>query len=76
MNRKFIVAVLLCAMPVFAQAQNPKVNKADAQKVVTIITGDKAKTQTYCDIQKLGEQMGQAYEKKNLKLVDELSEKN
>jgi flagellar motility protein MotE (MotC chaperone) len=76
MNRKFIVAILLiAAVPVCAHAQNPKVSKDDAQKVVTIISGDKAKTQTYCDIQKLGEQMRQAYEKKNLKLVDELSEK-
>jgi hypothetical protein len=40
--------------------------------VVTIISGDKAKTQTYCDIQKLGGEMEQAYEKRNLKLVDEL----
>ena len=75
----FIVAVLLiAAVPVYAEAQSPsvpRVSKDDAHKVVTIISGDKAKTKTYCDIQKLGEQMGQAYEKKNLKLVDELAEK-
>ncbi|MGC1995931.1 MAG: hypothetical protein WA704_18595 [Pseudolabrys sp.] len=50
-------------------------SKDDAQKVVTIISGDKAKTQTYCDIQKLGDEMEQAYEKRNLKLVDELLQK-
>lgn len=50
-------------------------SKDDAQKVVTIISGDKAKTQTYCDIQKLGGEMEQAYEKRNLKLVDELLQK-
>ena len=58
-----------------AQAQKPRVTKDDAQKVVTIITGDKAKTQTYCEIQNLGEQMERAYEKRNLKLVDELLRK-
>jgi hypothetical protein len=32
------------------------VTKADAQKVLEIISGDKAKTQTYCDIIKLGDE--------------------
>jgi hypothetical protein len=54
MNRKSVVAILLvAAVPVCAQAQKPsaaKVTKADAQKVVKIISGDKAKTQTYCDM--------------------------
>jgi hypothetical protein len=77
MNRRFIVAILLvAAVPAFAQAQKPRVTKDDAQKVVTIISGDKAKIQTYCDIQKLGEQMERAYEKRNLKLLDELLQKN
>jgi hypothetical protein len=40
-----------------------------------VISGDKAKTQTYCEIQELGEQMERAYEKRNLKLVDELLQK-
>jgi hypothetical protein len=43
MNRQFIVAILLVvAVPVYAHAQNLKVG--DAQKVVTIISGDKIKT--------------------------------
>ena len=79
MDMKVVVAILLiAAVPVCAQAQSPsvpRVSKDDAQKVVTIISGDKAKTQTYCDIQKLGEQMERAYEKRNLKLVDELLQK-
>ena len=74
-----VVAILLiAAVPVCAWAQNPstaKVSKGDAEKVATIISGDKAKTQTYCDIQKLGEQMAQAHEKRNLKLVEELLQK-
>jgi hypothetical protein len=76
MNLKAIVAVLMiAAVPAFAQAQKPRVTKDDAQKVVSIITGDKAKTETYCEIQNLGEQMERAYEKRNLKLVDELLQK-
>jgi hypothetical protein len=76
MNLKAIIAISLAvAVPECAQAQSPSaptVTKEDAQKVVTIISGDQAKTQTYCDIQNLGEQMERAYEKRNLKLVDEL----
>jgi flagellar motility protein MotE (MotC chaperone) len=77
MNRKLIVAILLVvvAVPAFAQAQKPWVTKDDAQKVVTIISDDKAKTQTYCEIKNVGEQMERAYEKRNLKLVDELLQK-
>ena len=74
----FIVATLLIAVvPVYA-AQSPsvpRVSKDDAQKVVTIISGDKAKTETYCEIMKLGEQIGQAYDKKDGKMVAELSQK-
>jgi len=73
MNRKVIVAILLvAAVPVCAHAQKPKVSKADAKKVVTIIRSDKAKTQTYCEIGKLSEQIEQA---KDNKIADELSEK-
>ena len=53
MNRKVIVAILLvAAVPTFAQTQKPWVTKDDAQKVVTIISDDKAKIQTYCEIQR------------------------
>ena len=79
MNLKLIVAILaIAAVPVCAQAQKPsaaKVTKADAQKVVKMISGDKAKTQTYCDMAKLGEQIEQANEKKETKKADELSQK-
>ena len=78
MKLKLIVAILLiAALPVCAQAQKPSVavSKGDAQKVVTIISGDKAKTQTYCDIAKLGEQIEQANDKKDSKSVEELSKK-
>jgi hypothetical protein len=74
MNLKAIIAIsLAAAVPQCAQAQSPSV--PTVTKVVTIIGGDQAKTQTYCDLQNLGEQMERAYEKRNLKLVDELLQK-
>jgi hypothetical protein len=76
MNRKLVVAILLtAAMSVCAQAQYPMVTKGDAQRVVTIISGDQAKTQAYCDIRKLSEQIGPAYEKNDTEMVDELFER-
>ena len=78
MNPRLIVAVfVIAAVPVYAQAQKPstaKVTTADVQKVVTFISGDKAKTQTYCDIGKLNEQIEEADEKKDVKKTEELSQ--
>ena len=77
MKLKLIVAVIaIAAVPFCAQAQKPagkKVTKADAQKVVAIISADKAKTQTYCELAKIGDQIEQADQKKDTKKVDELS---
>ncbi len=46
-----------------------------AQKVVKTISADKAKTQTYCDIGKLGEQIQEADKKNDMKKIDELNSK-
>ena len=69
MNPKLIVAALvITATPLCAQAQKPNtVTKADVQKVVQLISGDKAKTQIYCDIGKLNEQMAEIDETKDAK---------
>ncbi len=79
MNLKLIVAILaIAAVPVGAQAQKPgaaKVTNADAQKVVKIISGDKAKTQAFCELNKLGEQIDQAEQKNDSKTADALSQK-
>ena len=79
MKLKLIAAILVIgAAPVCAQAQNPsapKLTRADMQKVVKIISSDKAKTQTFCDIGKLGEQIEEANEKRDRKTADELSQK-
>jgi hypothetical protein len=76
MRLKFIVAgVVIAAVPVCAQAQNkpPKMTKAEVQKVVAMISADKAKVQIYCAMSKLGEQMEQADQKKDTKTADTLS---
>jgi hypothetical protein len=78
MYRLLIVGILIIStMPLCAQAQQPDAAKlkADAQKVVSIISGDKAKTQTYCDIANVGEQMNQAVQAKDKKKFDELAQK-
>jgi len=42
---------------------------------VKTISGDKAKTQTYCDIGKLGSQIEDAEQKKDMNKIDELNKK-
>ena len=77
MNLKFIVvALVIAAVPLCALAQPKaasKVTNADAQEVVKMISADKAKTQIYCDMAKLGEQVEQADQKKDTKKVEALS---
>ena len=53
----------------------PVTTAAAAQKVVKTISGDKAKTQTYCDIGKLGSQIEDAEQKKDMNKIDELNKK-
>jgi hypothetical protein len=72
MKLRLVAAITaLVTLPMLAQAQQggspsnaPKPTKADAQKVVQIITNDKAKTQAYCDLSKLYDQMQTADQKK------------
>ena len=52
--------------------QSPKVTKADAQKVLMIISSDKAKTRIYCQMARLGDQMQQANEQGDSKKFDQL----
>jgi starvation-inducible outer membrane lipoprotein len=77
MNLKTILAaVVIAVVPLCALAQPKaasKVTNADAQKVVKMISADKAKTQIYCDMAKLGEQIEQADQKKDTKKVEALS---
>jgi hypothetical protein len=77
MNRLSILGILIISTaPLFAQAQtDPAKLKADAQKVVSIISSDKAKTQTYCQLGIVGEQMNQALQAKDRKKFEELVQK-
>ena len=69
----FVAALVVAAVPMCAQAQPTPLTKADAQNIFKIIGGDKAKTQTFCDMGKLGDQMEQANARKDSKKVEELS---
>ena len=76
MDLRLILTILVvaAAMPC-AQAQKPtpaKVTKADAQRVLKIISSDKVKTRIYCQMARLGDQMEQANEKGDSKKFDQL----
>jgi hypothetical protein len=83
MNLKLVVAIsVLTAMPAFGQAPKgappanvAKPTKADVQKVVQTISGDKTKMQTYCDLSKLNQQMAKLDEKKDAKTIESLGQK-
>jgi hypothetical protein len=75
MNLSLRVAILaISAVPMYAQAQYAGAAKlkSDAQNVVKIISGDKLKTQIYCEIRELTDE---AEQEENPAKTDELSEK-
>jgi hypothetical protein len=78
MNRLLIVAILIIStLPLYAQGQAPNAAKlkADTQMVASIIKGDKAKTQTYCQIANLANQIAKAIQEKDTKKAEELAQK-
>ena len=77
MNGGLVVAILLIATPLgYAQDKQPHAAKlkSDAQTVVSIIKSDKAKTRVYCEINNLGELIGEADERKDAKKAEALSQ--
>src|SRR6516162_8852952 len=74
MKLKLAVAISALAIPVLAHAQQgdtpkiPKPTKADAQNVVQIITSDKVKTQAYCALKKLENEVKAAAQKNDAAL--------
>jgi hypothetical protein len=83
MQRLLTFAILLTStLSLHAQGQQPDVAKlkADARNLVGIIGSDKTKTQTYCQIEDLSEQLDQAVEKNDIKkaraLVKQIDEMN
>ena len=80
MKLKLVGAISALAIPALAHAQQSgqqptKPTKADAQKVVQIITSDKVKTQAYCDLNELEGQVKAAAERNDTKTLGALSEK-
>ncbi len=76
MNRLLIAAILIIStLPLYAQGQTPNAAqlKSGAQKVVSIIKGNKEKTQAYCQINELGEQIGETDQAKDAKRAEALS---
>jgi predicted nuclease with TOPRIM domain len=80
MKLKLVAAISALAIPALAHAQQggpqptvPKPTKADAQKVVQIITSDKVKTQAYCDLTKLEGEVEAADQKKDTKTLEALN---
>jgi hypothetical protein len=77
MKRLLIVGILLISTArVYAQGAQPDLAKlkGEAQKVVSIISGDKAKTQAYCGINDLNEQIGETDQEKDSKKAEALSQ--
>jgi len=80
MKLKLITAIgVVAGLPFCAQAQQPsdapKATNADAQRVVKMITSDKTKSQAYCDMTKIGDQIEQAQQKHDDKAADDLAQK-
>jgi hypothetical protein len=73
-----IVGILaISKSPLYAQRQQQNVSKlkADARNLVGIIGSDKTRTQTYCQIEGLSEQLDQAVQQKDSKKARALAEK-
>jgi hypothetical protein len=75
MNRLLIVAILIIGtLRLYAQSQQP--NAAElARQVFGIIAGDKTKTQAYCQVVDLSDELDQVDQKKDRKKAEEMSQK-
>ena len=75
MGPLIVALLLISAAPAYVQDQQPNEAKlkANAQKVVSMIKGDKAKAQVYCKINALDEQIGEADRKNDGKKAEALS---
>ena len=79
MKLKLVAAISAFAIPVLAHAQQgpqpnvPKPTKADAQNIVQIVMSDKVKTQAYCDLTKLYDQVDASAQKNDTKTLETLN---
>lgn len=75
-----VLALLAAAVPAYAQQQQqepapPKPTKAEVEKLVGSITGDKARMAQYCEMIKLYNDAYEAGEKKDEKAAEDLAQK-
>jgi len=78
MNRLLLLGLfLISSTALYAQGAQPDMAKLkdDAQKVVSIIKSDKAKTQTYCQINSLGGEIDLAAQARDEQKADALNQK-
>jgi hypothetical protein len=83
MNFKVVLAVsIFTALPIVANAKQnrlaanaPEPTVADVQKLVQMISGDKAKLKAYCETGKVHEQIEKAEEKGDEKAIEALRAK-
>ena len=75
MKLKLAAAISALAIPALAHAQSsvPKPTKTDVQNVVQIVTTDKVKTQAYCDLTKLYNQIEAAEQKEDSDTIQTLT---
>ena len=80
MKLKLVAAISALAIPALAHAQQggpqpniPKPTKTDVQNVVQIVTTDKVKTQAYCDLTKLYNQIEAAEQKEDSDTIKTLT---
>jgi hypothetical protein len=71
-----VVILAMSAVPAYAQEQPPNVEKlkADAHNVFKVISGDKLKLRTYCEIADLSVQLAQANRKRETKKIEKLAQ--
>jgi ABC-type branched-subunit amino acid transport system substrate-binding protein len=72
-----VASLLISTAPLYAQRQQQNIAKlkADAQKVVGIISGDNAKTHAYCEASDIAKQIVQAVQQKDNEKAEELADK-
>ena len=74
LNSRIVAILITGTLPLYAQAQQP--NAAElAQKVVGVIAGNKTKTQTYCQVLDLSDELDQVDQRKDSKKAEDLSQK-
>jgi len=77
MKLRLVAAISALAIPALAYAQQtgpppkvPKPTKADVQNIVQMVANDKARTQAYCDLNKLYAQVEDRQQKNDFDTVE------